>query len=175
MCLFNPQGLQCKTLPTNSAAPELHLTCKILWKTKHIPQGPNKPISPPFTCRVFPGWTAVALGTNNPFLWSPALDVGCLWAGEGECSCAASSSNPSGTCGTILSDPCGWDSTEISLAGCKDNQHCSLPLQPNCVFPRKKTLHLCRMEEAEDSGCRHEPNEGKEQSVEDSRLRTVQV
>lgn len=114
-----------------------------------------------------PRMKAVALGTNNPFPWSPALEVGWLWAGEDECSSAASSSSPSGT-------PL-WMCQKISLAGCKDYQHCFLPLQPNYVFPREK-LHLCRVEEAEDSSCRHEPSEGKEQSVEkDSRLRPVQV
>lgn len=50
LCLINPQRLHCRTWPANSAAPELHLTCKVLWKTNHIPQGPNKPVSPPSTC-----------------------------------------------------------------------------------------------------------------------------
>lgn len=101
-------------------------------KQSTYPKGPINPLS--FHMPGVPRMKVVALDTSNLFPWPPALEVGWLWAVEGECSC------------NFFFQPL-WHTpvdgiTEISLAGCKDCQHCSLPFQPKRVFRRKNSASL---------------------------------
>lgn len=97
------------------------------------PKGPINPLS--FHTPAVPRMKIVALDTSNPFPWSPASEVGWLWAGKVDAHAQPLLPAP-------LAHPCGRDSTEVSLAGCKDCQHCSLPFQPKCIFPRKNSASL---------------------------------
>lgn len=139
----------------------------------------NKPHTPralinPFL--LFPhGWCSqnedCNAGTNNPFPWPQAWGGGLdFWRGRGELVCSLSFQP---LLPASLAHPCGWDGAEISLAGCKDYQHCSLPYRQNCVFPRKNSpLEGCGRAGWLQARTQWMQGESVE---EDSWLRTVQL